>query len=238
MTEPSRFLEWDSSFFARRIACVEGNHLDSEKLERIFGWCRQQEIECLYFLCASDDTDSVSLAESAGFHQVDVKVELNCKTEKTELGLTPIIREYEKKDLSKIQNIAYLAYTKTRFGLDRNFDQNRVAELYKEWATESCRNKSHKVFVATDGNDIFGFITCQNENTATIGRIGLLALKEKAQGKGYGQQLVQAAKRHFFLSGMSEVRVVTQAHNIAAQRIYQACGFRTSNVGLWYHKWF
>lgn len=238
MTEPCHFLEWDSQFFTRRIARVEGNHLSTENLERIFSWCRQEEIECLYFLCASDDASSVSLAESAGFHQVDVKVEFNWKAEEIKHDPTPFIREYEENDLTTIQNIAGQVYTKTRFSLDRNFDQNRVAEFYKEWATENCRNKSHKVFVATYGSDILGFITCQNENTCTIGRIGLLALKESAQGKGYGQQLVQAAKHHFFLSNRTEVRVVTQARNISAQRIYQACGFRTFNVGLWYHKWF
>ena len=34
------------------------------------------------------------------------------------------------------------------------------------------------------------------------------------------------------------VSVVTQGSKVAAQRLYQGCGFATSAVELWYHRWF
>jgi ribosomal protein S18 acetylase RimI-like enzyme len=32
--------------------------------------------------------------------------------------------------------------------------------------------------------------------------------------------------------------IVMDGSNIAAQRLYQKCGFRSHKVELWYHKWF
>ena len=38
-------------------------------------------------------------------------------------------------------------------------------------------------------------------------------------------------------AGCDEVSVVTQGHNVASQRVYQATGFRTSSAEAWYHWW-
>jgi hypothetical protein len=32
--------------------------------------------------------------------------------------------------------------------------------------------------------------------------------------------------------------VVTQGNNLAAQRLYQTCGFLSRDLQLWYHKWY
>ena len=40
------------------------------------------------------------------------------------------------------------------------------------------------------------------------------------------------------LEGGSLVTVVTQAANLPAVRLYERLGFRASQVGLWYHRWF
>ncbi len=249
MTDFCRILDWDSNFFGRRIARVEADRLTSHDLEKILHWSQEQGIECLYFLCSPDDDDSVVLAESAAFHLVDIRIELNWKPREIAKAETTVIREYREPDLAELQQIASQVYTNTRFSLDNHFASDQVAELYKEWLTVSCRSESHKVFVAADENGLAGFITCESVGSPTskdglapdatiIGRIGLLALSAEAQGKGYGQQLVQLAQNYFFAAGATEVRVVTQGRNIAAQRLYQACGFRTYKVGLWYHKWF
>lgn len=237
MPDLCRQLEWDSQFFGRRIARIENDRLDDLVLDQALRLCKEQGIECLYFLCSPDDDSSVALAESAGFHLVDVRMELNWKAQKAAEPLSTIIREFQENDLAELQQIASQVYTNTRFSFDHRFDPSRVAELYKEWITGSCNNDSHKVFIATTGSGIAGFITCQFDNVET-GRIGLLALKAESQGKSFGQQLVQAAQNYFFFAGAREVRVVTQGRNIPAQRLYQACGFRTYKLGLWYHKWF
>lgn len=235
MTELCQQLEWDSQFFGHRIARIKSDRLDVQSLDHSLAWCKEQGIECLYFLCSPDDNGSVNLAEAAGFHLVDIRMELNWKTQPSIAPPATAIREFQEADLAKLEQIASQAYTNTRFSYDKHFPADRAAELYKEWLSGSCRNPSHKVFVATTEDGIVGFITCQFEEA--VGRIGLLGLSNGAKGKGYGQQLVQTAQQ-FFSSNATEVRVVTQGRNIAAQRLYQSCGFRTYRVGLWYHKWF
>jgi dTDP-4-amino-4,6-dideoxy-D-galactose acyltransferase len=237
MIELCRQLEWDSQFFGRRIARIEHDRLTTQSLREILAWCQEQGTECLYFLCSPEDDSSVALAESADFHLVDIRVELNWKAEPPASPPAIVIREFQESDLALIQQIASQSYTNTRFSYDHRFPADRVAELYKEWLTGSCRNTSHKVFVAENQNAPAGFITCQFDS-AEVGRIGLLGVGNQSQGKGYGQQLVQTAQQFFNQAGAREVRVVTQGRNIAAQRLYQSCGFRTYKVGLWYHKWF
>ncbi len=236
MTNICRTLEWDSQFFGHRIARIEQNKLDRQALEKSLSWCVAQGIECLYFLGAPDDDVTLELIEEAEFHFVDIRVELNWKV----IGVSQpqsFVREFQESDLAELQQIACQKFAGTRFSFDRHFEPDRVAELYKTWITGSCQNDSHKVFVAMNGRDIAGFITCQFDS-ANVGRIGLIALKSEVQGKGFGRQLVLASQHFFFASGAEEVRVVTQGRNITAQRLYQSSGFRTCQFGLWYHKWF
>ena len=236
MTESCRQLEWDSQFFGHRIARIESDRLTPHLLNESLIWCEEQGIECLYFLCAPDDDASVALVEAAGFHLVDIRVELSWKAEHA--SAIPIaIREFQESDLDELRQIASQIYTNTRFSLDKHFPVDRVAELYAEWLSGSCRDSSHRVFVAPATGQIAGFITCQFDNP-DIGRIGLLGINQHAQGQGYGQQLVHAAQQFFDSVGLREVLVVTQGRNIAAQRLYQSCGFRFHKIGLWYHKWF
>ncbi len=237
MSELCTQLEWDSRFFGRRIARIENDRLTEQSLQDALAWCQEQGIECLYFLCSPENDTSIVLAESANFHFVDVRVELNWKTQPSIEPPASAIREFQATDLARLQKIASQAYTNTRFSYDNHFSPDRVAELYSEWLTGSCRNVSHKVFVAENKNGTVGFITCQFDGDE-LGRIGLLGISDEAQGKGYGQQLAQTAQHFFNQTGVREVRVVTQGRNIAAQRLYQSCGFRTYKIGLWYHKWF
>lgn len=36
---------------------------------------------------------------------------------------------------------------------------------------------------------------------------------------------------------MNKVMVVTQGHNVPAQRLYQRHGYRTTKTSLWLHRW-
>ena len=74
--------------------------------------------------------------------------------------------------------------------------------------------------------------------TKAAGQIGLVGVHPDARGNGVGAALVNAGLRWFGSVGARDVAVVTQGQNVTAQRLYQRCGFATSRIELWYHKWF
>jgi dTDP-4-amino-4,6-dideoxy-D-galactose acyltransferase len=236
MDAPCKFLDWDSDFFGFRIGRVEGDSLTDATLDAILRWCSDREVDCLYFLCASDDDRSVQIAERNHFHLVDIKLELSWRAQ---TGETPPRREtrlFQPTDLPSLQEIAANSYDLSRFYFDRRFPREKASGLYREWVTKSCDGLADAVFVAGQ-QTVGGFITCRLE-TPERGRIGLLGVAETARGAGISRALIETAQRYFSDRGARDVFVVTQARNIAAQRAYQACGFRTHSVSLWYHKWF
>ncbi len=56
------------------------------------------------------------------------------------------------------------------------------------------------------------------------GEIVDLLVTERHRGKGIGTALVAAAVRRFDVAGCGEVRVVTDADNLAARRVYEKAG--------------
>ena len=203
----------------------------------VLQWRLEQRIDCLYFLCAPDDDESVRLAEQNQFHLVDVRVELSWPVQKIENRSTVDARFFRTDDLAALQDMAADAYQLSRFYFDQRFPKDLASALYREWITKSCNGYADAVFVASHQDAIGGFITCHLD-TSGIGQIGLLGVAEAARGAGLGRVLIETAQRYFSDQKMRDVSVVTQARNIAAQRLYQACGFRTQSVGLWYHRWF
>ena len=236
-----KFLDWDSTFFGVRIAQIEAQHLTDESVEQVFEWCREQEIRCLYFLCTADDDQSVMLAEQHGFHLVDVRIEFSYRVPASGERASPIgshiVRLFQESDLAKLQQIVKGAYETTRFYYDHNFSREQVAALYQEWITKSCRGFAAAVLVTEHKGEATGFVTCHLD-TARTGRIGLLGVGVDVRGTGLGRLLLQTAQGYFRGQGVTEVSVVTQGRNLAAQRLYQANGFRASKLQLWYHKWF
>ena len=47
-------LEWDSAFFGVTIARVNGNRLDALTAAQVMDWCREKQVDCLYFLADSN----------------------------------------------------------------------------------------------------------------------------------------------------------------------------------------
>ncbi|MEW6405261.1 MAG: GNAT family N-acetyltransferase [Chloroflexota bacterium] len=237
-----RILEWDSAFFGLRIGRVTTNYLTAHDMPKVLDWCREQKVRCLYFLCASDHDESVQLAELHEFHLVDVRIELIWKPlADGEIQLldarTNIVRPYRNDDKLDLLKIAETAYYETRFYYDHNFAREQASALYREWIAKSCDGFTDTVLVASQDDDISGFITCHVDSPRS-GRIGLVGVKNGRQGLGIGKLLVRAAQAHFIQHGVNEVIVVTQGRNLVAQRLYQRCGFCSHALYLWYHKWF
>src|SRR5436309_8519333 len=85
---PCEVLLWDSGFFACRIGRLNGGRLDAALLPAVDAWCREEAIDCLYFLADAEDPAVARTAEAAGFRLVDLRVTLD--PEMAALALPPV----------------------------------------------------------------------------------------------------------------------------------------------------
>lgn len=229
------FLPWDSEFFGCRIARLDGTRDDAESLPRALAWCRDNAIDCVYYLLPASDTAAVREAEDAGLHLMDIRLTLErCLSSPPSTGVADM-RIVTDDDISGLRAIAGQSHTDSRFYADRGFARDRCDELYRTWIEKSCRSEATRVFTEGPMGRPAGYITCERDGTA--GSIGLIAVAPDRQGDGVGTRLVDAALGWFADNGVQRVTVVTQGRNVKAQRLYQGAGFRSCSVELWYHAW-
>ena len=240
--EPCEYLEWDSTFFGFRIARVRSTRLDRALADAVMTWCAERQIRCLYLLADAQDPTTASLADASGFRFVDVRATFGWHSGRTHAagpretaGFS--IRGARADDIPALRAIARANYRATRFRFDPGFPEARVDALYETWAEKSCQGHADAVLVAESDEGPCGYVSCHMEG-ARAGRLGLVGVREGAQGRGVGRALVESALAWFDARGVERVRVVTQGRNIAAQRLYERCGFLLEAADVWYHRWF
>ena len=236
-----QFLDWDSDFFGMRIARVTKNHLSDEIMGSILQWCLDHHIDCLYFLADGADGTTVRLAEDNHFRFVDIRMTLETQLSADITAQIShddtMIRKSLPQDIPALRLIAKTSYTDSRFYYDKNFPIHLSNTLYEIWTEKSCQGFADVVLVAEIESKPIGYISCHLSDE-TSGYIGLIAVDEKRRGRQLGQDLVTASLQWFAEQGVTSVRVVTQGRNCSAQRLYQRCGFLTTEIQLWYHLWF
>jgi len=249
-------LEWDSDFFRSKIARLREDTLRPALADAVDVWCERQAVDCLYALLRSDDPESSRVALSHGYRLVDVRVtlerETSCRPE-SQLDSrssrpTCVIRPFQARDLPGLRRIARARHRDTRFFFDGNFAPQRCEDLYERWIIASCEGYAQAVFVAqpketseegmAQSSDCIGYITCHLDEPEKPGRIGLVAVDAASTSRGVGRALVESAVEWFAPQGRLRVSVVTQGRNVPAIRLYERCGFSTSRVELYYHKWY
>lgn len=242
--EPCLLLDWDTSFWGFPVAQVRGDTLTRERVSHINAWCRNQSITCLYFLSRADDADTTRAAEENNFHLADIRMTFEYEfTRLLEAGRhdangTVAVRDCVREDIGALQDIASQIYQNTRFYYDRNFPRERCRELYETWIKRSYEGYADTVLVAELSGKSVGYISCHLQGNPLVGKIGLVGVSGEVQGRGIGRTLTLQALQWFRIQGASVVTVVTQGSNLAAQQLYQRCGFVSQAVGLWYHKWY
>jgi dTDP-4-amino-4,6-dideoxy-D-galactose acyltransferase len=140
-----------------------------------------------------------------------------------------------------LRHLAAASHRDTRFHFDAHFPRPLCDALYAHWIQASCEGYADAVLVAGPEGAPVGYVTCHLDRASggvPEGRIGLIGVAESARGQGLGPQLVRQALTWFADHGAASVSVVTQGRNVAAQRLYQRCGFLTRDVHLFYHKWY
>jgi len=227
-------LEWDTEFWGRPIGRVDDGPLDAERLHAVDAWAADHEIDCLFYLAHTDDVPSMHVAESGGFRCVDVRVDFDCRTRLVDPP--PPVRLGRREDVDPLRAIARKSHDITRFYADPRFPDERCDVLYDLWLVNSFEGFADAVLVLDVDGRAAGYVTCHA--TGDTGSIGLIGVEAAERGRGHGQTLVKGAIDWSKQRGLDRMTVATQGRNLAAQRAFEACGFRTTSVGLWFHKWY
>lgn len=238
-TAACRFLAWDSIFFGKRIARLLPRRLNPPKIKEALNWCRNQQIDCLYFLADADDFPTIRFAEDQGFRLVDVRVTFERELDFLDTPEPPEgvkFRLSRKADIPRLEAIAKTAHRDSRFYADAKFPKAACDELYRTWIRKSCGSYADAVWVAEQRGATIGYTACHLREERQ-GEIGLVGISRESRGTGVGRRLIFEALRWLSQHGMRHARVVTQGRNARAQRLYQRSGFVTRSVELSYHLW-
>ena len=235
---PGLGLPWDSVFFGFRIGRLALRRLTPETQQAALAWAAAEKLRCAYFFADADCPATLALAHEGGFKFIDLRMDFSTELAPADDTTTTAgLRPATAADLPAIEALSRISHQDTRFSKDTNFPPARAAELYAEWIRRDFRE--HRILVVPGANSgVAGYVTCQTDPGAGLGRIGLIAVAGSEQRRGVGRLLAAGALAHFRQAGCRQARVATQASNVPAQRLYQSLGFRTAETCATYHRWF
>ena len=236
------FLPWDTAHFGKRIARADLRQLDAESCAELLAACQDQAIECLYFLVDCADHGTIAVLQAKGFDLIDIRMTLAGPIHELRSPPPPQdvhIRLSREGDLASLLPVARSSYTMSRFFVDHRFGWDKAAQMFEIWLRQSITGGyADAVAVAEIDGEPAGFLTCHLNRPVGEGNIGLLGVAESARGRGLAPAMLAKIMAWLRQEGMQGWNVATQGQNIAAQRMYQGCGFRTRSLELWFHKWF
>ncbi len=212
-------LEFDSNLF--RIGVWRTGHVGK--------WA---PAGCTYLLIDSNDTQQIQQAEQHGYRTMDIRVTLDAKTQPGSVGHA---QEATGEDSGPLAALAAVAYRgQTRFYADPQLPDTLCDQLYETWLRNNLADPDVTVLVIHRHDQPVGYLTmCADETGASI---GLVAVDERDRGTGVGRELVLAAVDLAYQRGHQRIRVVTQARNSGALRLYENCGFRVREMSVWLHR--
>ncbi len=229
-------LAWDSEHFGMPIGQVRGRELDDATGRAVAAWQERNGIACTYLFADPEDRRTARAAWDHGFMLVDLRLRLQAQVLD---GPAPDgVRAARADDLPELRETATTAHTDTRFYFDERFPREAAARLYGVWIERSLDGSiADTVLTADVDGRPSGYVTAAFDPDSGLMTIGLLAVAEHARGIGVGGRLLDGLRAHAQTVGATRISVATQARNVAAQRLYQASGFRTSEADAVYHRW-
>jgi ribosomal protein S18 acetylase RimI-like enzyme len=216
---------WDSTFFGVRV--VEA-HLRGGELSQAVAEAEGSGAECLYLFVDAGDLMTIETAVRHGAQLVDLRVELAGRIELETDGGSPPIRRATHADREALLPQARELAIESRFARDTRIPDQRVRGMYEIWL-DRCLDEGVVVVPANEGA---GFVGARKDGD--IGRVELVYVGAASRGRGLGRALIREAVAAL---AASDVTVVTQTGNVAAQRLYESLGLRSRSTTAVLHLW-
>jgi ribosomal protein S18 acetylase RimI-like enzyme len=217
-----RRLPWDSDFFGFEIGSAS---LPESSFADAVGEARDASVSLLYLFVAADDLQGVREACAAGARLVDLRITLDADRPVDDSRVST--RLASSVDLQLLEPLARELAVASRFRADNRIPGAKVEEMYAIWLRR-CLEEG-VVSVTTDERAFVGAL-----RSGECTHIELVYVDPADRGRGVGRALLVDAFRAL---PSPRAEVVTQMGNVAAQRLYQAAGFRTHSATAVLHLW-
>lgn len=237
-------LPWDSNFFGFGVARLLTNQAGKSNLAETLALLKTQNVRLVYWATDPESRETQDAAKQVGGLLVDKKITYMMPLSplsQTENDDEKNVEEYTEHSVTEeLRVLAIAAGIFSRFRVDPNIPREKFEALYMQWITASVEKKMADVVLVMRDHEsveqpLLGFVTVGKKNDR--GDIGLLAVAERARGRGVGTVLVHAAQQWQRAQGLAVGQVVTQGDNIAACKLYQRCGYAPERVDNIYHFW-
>ena len=148
-----------------------------------------------------------------------------------------IVSEYNSLKLNEqLEQLAYVSGQYSRFRIDSQFQEDDFSRLYKIWIKKSIEKEIvDKVYVVKENAAICGMATLKIGTDK--GEIGLVAVSDLHQSKGFGKALIEACCNDLLRRNIDVIEVPTQFANKNACVFYEKCGFSIKSITNIYHFW-
>lgn len=226
-------LTWDSDFFKRNIGQI---HLDTVDAVQIF----QDEFRLRPFdlVYASTESEPITCAvsEMFGLNPIEYKRTYILADSSTVIPDT----QYEIKEIKEMSlgltKLTLQSGIESRFFKDPSISMDEFEQLYTTWIEKSVTHElANHVFGLFISNKLVGFVTLAFKTD--FAQIGLIAVHDAYRGKGIAKTLMNVCIAHTQAAGKMPLKVVTQAHNVGACRLYESMGFKELSSVPLFHIW-
>ena len=233
----SCLLEWDSRFLGLPVGRITDAVVSDSDLATALEDQRARGIALVYWAASAEP--GADLVRRFGGRLVDRKITWTCDLASldVEAGATAVVQPYAPwMPTAALEDLAVQSAAFSRFRVDPHMPAWAADALYRTWMRRAlAADLADIVLVAREATRIAGVVTVGEAGGDAA--VGLLAVDAGARGRGHGQALVAAAQRWAHLGGNPTLRVVTQAANLPACRLYERCGFRVATIACFYHFW-
>jgi dTDP-4-amino-4,6-dideoxy-D-galactose acyltransferase len=239
-------LDWESEHFGFSVERLHGCDLSREALSSELAAARRARVELVVLSTGPETSVAPELLTEFAGALTDRKATFRCSLAiADDVSEAPgpqneCIKEYGQRTASpELLHLTLAAGVFSRFAVDPRFPRALFENMYRIWIERSVRQEiADVVLVACDPArpaELSGFLTLSLSQE--MGKIGLIAVAERARGRGVGRRLVTEARRWLRDRGAREAQVVTQLANAPACSLYRACGYTLAAVEHYYHFW-
>ncbi len=177
------------------------------------------------------DQETADVLENAGFRRIETLVTLS-QPARPANATTLDIRMAGAEDIGACVSVAKASFILDRLHRDPEVPDGFADQVRAAWIANDINGRAAAPLIASIDGEIAGFNLCVlRDRTAAI---DLIATAPKHRRKGVAAQLIDAAFR-VFGSEIDEMRVGTQADNLASLRLYEQAGFSKESGQITLH---